>query len=86
MVRLQAFTELLKNPTEENINEAIDAYNQLPEGPSRFSELRLLTFSWAQVDPNDAMDWVKSLDGFEQRIGSGSIMDSWARYDADGAH
>ena len=85
VVRLQAFTELLKNPTEENLNEAIDAYNQLPEGPSRFSELRLLTFSWAQVDPTGAMDWVKSLDGFEQRIGSGSIMDSWARYDADGA-
>jgi len=85
VVRMQAFAELLKNPTENNINEAIEAYKQLPEGPSRFSELRLLTFSWAQVDPKGAMDWVKSLDGFEQRIGSGSIMDSWARYDPDGA-
>ena len=83
MVRLQAFTEMLKNPTEENINEAIDAYNQLHEGPSRFSELRLPTL-WAQVDPTGAMDWVK-LGWFEQRIGSGSIMDSWSRHDADGA-
>ena len=79
VVRMQAFAELLKNPTEDNIASAIKAYNKLAEGPSRFSELRLLTFSWAQVNPHGAMKWVQSLDGFEQRIGTGSIMDSWAR-------
>ena len=85
VVRMQAFAELLKNPTEDNIASAIEAYDKLPEGPSRFSELRLLTFSWAQVNPQGAMKWVKSLDGFEQRIGSGSIMDSWARKNSDEA-
>ena len=83
--RMQAFAELLKNPTEDNIASAIKAYNNLPEGPSRFSELRLLTFSWAQVNPHGAMKWVQSLDGFEQRIGTGSIMDSWARNNSDEA-
>ena len=85
VVRMQAFAELLKNPTEDNIASAIEAYDKLPEGPSRFSELRLLTFSWAQVNPKSAMKWVKSLDGFEQRIGTGSIMDSWARNNSDEA-
>ena len=85
VVRMQAFAELLKNPTENNIASAIEAYDKLPEGPSRFSELRLLTYSWAQVNPQGAMKWVKSLDGFEQRIGSGSIMDSWARKNSDEA-
>jgi len=85
VVRMQAFAELLKNPTEDNIASAIEAYDKLPEGPSRFSELRLLTFSWAQVNPQGAMKWVKSLDGFEQRIGSSSIMDSWARKNSDEA-
>ncbi len=85
VVRMQAFAELLKNPTENNIASAIEAYGKLPEGPSRFSELRLLTFSWAQVNPQGAMEWVQSLDGFEQRIGSGSIMDSWARINSDEA-
>ena len=85
VVRMQAFAELLKNPTEDNIASAIEAYDKLPEGPSRFSELRLLTFSWAQVNPEGAIKWVKSLDGFEQRIGTGSIMDSWARNNSDEA-
>ncbi|MBT7651452.1 MAG: hypothetical protein HN553_10790 [Opitutae bacterium] len=85
VVRMQAFAELLKNPTEDNIASAIEAYDKLPEGPSRFSELRLLTFSWAQVNPQGAMKWVKSLDGFEQRIGTSSIMDSWARNNSDEA-
>ena len=85
VVRMQAFAELLKNPTEDNIASAKEAYDKLPEGPSRFSELRLLTFSWAQVNPEGAIKWVKSLDGFEQRIGTGSIMDSWARNNSDEA-
>tara|TARA_B110000008_G_scaffold275079_1_gene311947 strand:+ start:3048 stop:4370 length:1323 start_codon:yes stop_codon:yes gene_type:complete len=85
VVRMQAFAELLNNPTEDNIASAIGAYDKLPEGPSRFSELRLLTFSWAQVNPQGAMEWVQNLDGFEQRIGSGSIMDSWARKNSDEA-
>jgi hypothetical protein len=85
IVRMQAFAELLQNPTEANITRAIEAYDKLPEGPSRFSELRLLTFSWAQINPQGAMTWVKSLDGFEQRIGTGSIMDSWARVNSDEA-
>lgn len=85
IVRMQAFAELLQDPTDEDIAQAVEAYGKLPEGPSRFSELRLLTFSWAQVDPQGAMKWVKSLDGFEQRIGSGSIMDSWARNNSDEA-
>jgi hypothetical protein len=82
---MQAFTEALQNPTEENIAQAIEAYEKLPEGPSRFSELRMLTFSWAQVNPEAAIEWIGSLDGFERRIGTGSIMDSWARVNSDAA-
>lgn len=85
IIRMQAFTEALQNPTEENIAQAIEAYEKLPEGPSRFSELRMLTFSWAQVNPEGAIEWISSLDGFERRIGTGSIMDSWARVDSDAA-
>ena len=85
IIRMQAFAEVLQNPTEENIVRAIEAYELLAEGPSRFSELRLLTFSWAQVDPQGALEWIGGLDGFEQRIGTGSIMDSWARKNSDDA-
>ncbi|MBT3666208.1 MAG: hypothetical protein HN548_01920 [Opitutae bacterium] len=85
IVRMQAFAELLQNPTEGNIAKAVEAFDKLPEGPSRFSELRLLTFSWAQVDPKGAMEWVRGLDGFDERIATGSVMDSWARNNSDEA-
>jgi hypothetical protein len=85
VVRLQAFAELLQNGDEESIQAAIEAYKDLPEGPSRFSELRMLAFSWAQINPEEAMKWTKELGGFEQRIGSGAVMDSWSRSDPEGA-
>ena len=85
VVRVQAFAELLANPNQESIEAAIEAYEKLPEGPGRFSELRMIAFSWAQVDPEGAMEWSRELGGFEQRIGSGAVMDSWSRSDPDGA-
>ena len=85
VVRMQAFAQLLQNGDEESIQSAIEAYKKLPEGPSRFSELRMLAFSWAQSDPEAAMAWTRKLGGFEQRIGSGAVMDSWSRSDPQGA-
>ena len=85
VVRMQAFAELLQGGDAESIQAAIEAYKKLPEGPSRFSELRMLAFSWAQADPEAAMAWTRELGGFEQRIGSGAVMDSWSRSDPQGA-
>ena len=85
IIRIKAFTEALQNPTEENLAMAVQAFNELPEGPTRFSELRLLAFSWAQINPTAAMEWASGLGGFDKRIGQSSVMDSWARNDSDSA-
>ena len=85
VIRLRAFTELLQNPTPGNLQAAREAYSKLPGGPSRFSELRMLAYSWGQMDPQTALEWVDSLSGFEDRIGAGAVMDSWARYDSASA-
>ena len=85
VTRLQAFAELLDNPTEDKISIAREHYEDLPEGPSRFSELRMLTFSWGQTDPQAALEWVQALDSHEQRMGTNSVLDAWARKDADSA-
>jgi hypothetical protein len=83
--RLAAFTELLNDPTSANLSSAIDAYKTLPEGHTRFSELRLLTYAWSQVDPAGALEWVGSLSRFEKHIGSGSVLDAWSRNDPNAA-
>ncbi len=85
VVRMQAFAELLQNGDAESIQTAIDAYNKLPGGPSRFSELRMLALSWAQIDPEGAMKWASEQGRMEKYIGSGAVMDSWSRSDPKGA-
>ncbi len=83
--RLQAFAKLLDSPDSQSIELALQAYESLPGGPGRFSELKMLAFAWAQVDPLSAMDWAKKQQHWDEHIASSSIMDSWARQDADGA-
>ncbi len=83
--RLSAFSEVLNDPTSANLSSAIDAYEALPEGHSRFSELRLLTYAWSQVDPAGALEWVGQLERFEKHIGSGSVLDAWSRNDPNAA-
>ena len=83
--RLAAFTEVLNDPTSSNLSSAIDAYKALPEGPTRFSELRLLTYAWSQVDPAGALEWVGGLSRFEKHIGSGAVLDAWSRNDPNAA-
>lgn len=85
LIRLEAFSELLQTPGEDSISSAISVYEELPEGPSRFSELRMLAYSWAQIDPPAAIQWMEELDGLEQRIGTGTVLDSWARVDSASA-
>ena len=85
VVRLRAFSELLEDGSPQSIEQAKEIYEKLPEGPQRFSELRLLAFSWGQSDPESALEWSSNLDGFDKRIGTGSVLDSWARYDSGSA-
>lgn len=83
--RLNAFADLLKNPDSKAIDSALQAYESLPGGPGRFSELKMLAFAWGQVDPVSALNWAKKQEHWDEHVASSSIMDSWARQDADAA-
>lgn len=83
--RLQAFVELLKKPNFESVQTARKAYESLPGGTGRFSELKILAFAWGQVDPEAALAWSNKQEHWDKHIANGSIMDSWARKDADSA-
>ena len=83
--RLQAYAELLKNPDPSSIDLALQAYESLPGGPGRFSELKLLAFAWGQVDPVSGLEWAKSQQHWDEHVASSSILDAWAREDSDSA-
>ena len=83
--RLQAFTEILKNPDQDSINLALEAYESLPGGPGRFSELKTLAFAWGQVNPQVALAWAKKQQHWDEHVATGAILDSWVRNDADAA-
>ena len=83
--RLQAFTEILKAPDQGSINRALEAYESLPGGPGRFSELKTLAFAWGQVNPQAALAWAKKQQHWDEHVATGSILDSWVRNDADAA-
>jgi hypothetical protein len=81
--RVQAFAVLLEKPNAESIAVAKEAYESLPGGPSRFSELKLLSFAWGQVDPQSALTWAGEQEHWDKHVANESIMNSWAREDAD---
>jgi len=81
--RVQAFAVLLEKPNAESIAVAKEAYESLPGGPSRFSELKLLSFAWGQVDPQSALSWAGGQEHWDKHVANESIMNSWAREDAD---
>ena len=83
--RLQAFTEILKTPDQDSINLALEAYESLPGGPSRFSELKTLAFAWGQVNPQAALTWAKKQQHWDEHVATGAVLDSWVRNDADAA-
>ena len=83
--RLQAFAELLKKPDSSSIDLALQAYESLPGGPGRFSELKMLAFAWGQVDPVSGLEWAKSQQHWDEHVASSSILDAWAREDSDSA-
>ena len=83
--RLQAFTEILKSPTADSIRLARDAYESLPGGPGRFSELKVLAYAWGQVAPTDALNWAKEQQHWDEHVASGAIMSGWAQVDAGSA-
>jgi hypothetical protein len=83
--RLQAFAQLLRVPDNQSVKTALEAYESLPGGPGRFSELKVLAFAWGQVNPQEALAWSEKQEHWDKYIASGSIMDSWAREDSEAA-
>ena len=69
----------------ESIEQARKFMKSCLKDHSVSASSRMLAFSWGQSDPQAALEWSNNLEGFDKRIGTGSVLDSWARYDSAGA-
>lgn len=86
--RYLAFAEVLQGLDETNIQQALQAFEDLPRGYDRTRELSLLLRAWASFDGASAMAWVEDRakdDGRMRWMGGHSVMSGWATTDPDGA-
>ena len=83
--RIRAFSEAVQNLDEDNLPQILEAFDTLPKGFQRYTELRVLMHSWAQMDPQGAMEYAKGLSRQERRFGMMAALSSWATNDTDSA-
>ena len=63
VIRLRAFIELLEDGSPQSIEKARGIYEKLPDGPQRFSELRMLAYSWGAIRPTGCSRMVQETGG-----------------------
>lgn len=83
--RIRSFSEAVQNLDEENLPEILEAFDTLPKGYQRYTELRMLMHAWAEMDPEGAMGYAKDLSRQERRFGMMAALSSWATKDTDSA-
>jgi hypothetical protein len=83
--RVRAFSEAVMNLNEDNLPDVLAAFDTLPKGFQRYTELRMLMHSWVQMDPHGALEYAKELSREERRFGIMAALSSWATNDSDAA-
>lgn len=83
--RIRAFSEAVQNLDEDNLPQILEAFDTLPKGFQRYTELKMLMHSWAKMDPQGAMEYAKNLSRQEQRFGMMAALSSWATNDTNAA-
>jgi hypothetical protein len=83
--RMGALAEALANLDEVGLPGVIEAYEALPRGIQRYSELRMLMHAWAGFDPEGAIKYSRELGRDEGRFGRMVAVGRWAMQDTDAA-
>ncbi|MBT6463903.1 MAG: hypothetical protein HOK49_15400 [Opitutae bacterium] len=83
--RMAAFTEALTNIDDAGLPMVLEAYEALPRGVQRYSELRMLMHAWAGFDPQGAIEYSHELGRDEGRFGRMVAVGRWAMEDTDAA-
>jgi hypothetical protein len=85
-VRFNTYMAIAAPMDAESIATLCDLFEHLPsDSVDGLLLLEMLTYSWAQVDPEAGLEWSSELGWIMDDIGREKILDQWARYAPDDA-
>lgn len=85
--RMGAYMDALRGMDINTVSEVVDAFEALPTGYGRHLEMKLLMRSWANLDPQGALNYAQnSLDEkSERRFAMSEVLAGWAVNNSDAA-
>lgn len=85
--RLGSYLDAVRSMDKSNVKQVIQAFEELPSGYGRHLEMKLLMRSWANFDPEGALEYAStSLDAkSERRFGISEALAGWAVKDEKSA-
>ena len=84
--RSAAFARALENLNEENIGQALRAFESLPMGFENAQEYKMLLYSWSQFDPLAAIEYCNSrASGIGAGFAASGVVEGWATRDPQAA-
>lgn len=79
------FTQLLSELTPENIDEALAALREAPQGWEMWQKMGLFVGAWGKLDGPAALEYAKEMQGPGRMFGSAAALSGWASKDPDAA-
>ncbi|MGK0186170.1 MAG: hypothetical protein ACI9R3_001953 [Verrucomicrobiales bacterium] len=79
------FTQLLSELTPDNIDSALAALREAPQGWEMWQKMGLFVGAWGKLDGLAALDYAKEMQGPGRMFGSAAALSGWASIDPDAA-
>ena len=84
--RSAAFARAFENLNQDNIGQALKAFESLPMGFENMQEYKMLLYAWSQFDPLAAIDYCKGrASGIGAGFATAGVLEGWANRDPESA-
>ncbi len=84
--RSAAFARAFENLNQDNIGQALKAFESLHMGFENMQEYKMLLYSWSQFDPLAAIDYCKDrASGIGAGFATAGVLEGWANLDPEAA-
>jgi hypothetical protein len=84
--RSAAYARAFENLNQDNIGQALKAFESLPMGFENMQEYKMLLYAWSQFDPLAAIDYCKGrASGIGAGFATAGVLEGWANRDPESA-